>query len=122
MNIGVFRSVETLRKEIVSFLESHPNSPDGTPLELFTGTPWSQYLRLMARTGTYGDHLTLQAAADVTLQRELESIMFAWQTNFRDETGSDPPDTESNSLPPVQDEQSELDSTSGIDVPEDQLP
>ena len=64
-NIGIFRSAETLREEIVSYLESHPNSPDGTPTELFAGTPWDQYLRLMARDGSYGDHLTLQAAADV---------------------------------------------------------
>ena len=42
---------------------------------------------------------------------------------FRDETSSDPPDTGYDCLPcptPVQDEQSELDSTSGIDVSEDQ--
>ena len=36
-------------------------------MELFAGTTWDQYLRLMARDGTYGDHLTLQAAADVFL-------------------------------------------------------
>ena len=64
-NIGIFRSAKTLREKIVSYLESHPNSPDGTPMELFAGTPWDQYLRLMARDGRYGDHLTLQAAADV---------------------------------------------------------
>ena len=54
-----------MREEIVSYLESHPNSPDGIPMELFAGIPWDQYLGLMARDGTYGDHLTLQAAADV---------------------------------------------------------
>lgn len=64
-NIGIFCSVETLREEILSYLESHPTSPDGTPMELFAGTPWDQYLRLMACDGTYGDHLTLQAAAVV---------------------------------------------------------
>ena len=107
----------------------------------------------MACNGTYGDHLTLQAAADVfNIQIVVYSTLgtLATQTispmngspiatfylghfaegagehyvcladKFRDETSSDPPDTESNSLPPVQDEQSELDSTSGIDVPEDQ--
>ena len=39
-NIGISQSAETLREEIVSYLESHPNSPDATPMELFTGTPW----------------------------------------------------------------------------------
>ena len=63
--IGIFRLAETLREEIVSYLESHPNSPDGTPMELFAGIPWDQYLGLMVRDGTYGDHLTLKAASDV---------------------------------------------------------
>ena len=39
-NIGIFRSAGILREEIVSYLESHRNSPDGTPMELFAGTPW----------------------------------------------------------------------------------
>lgn len=43
-NIGIFHSAETLREEIVSYLESHPNSPDGTSMELFAGTPWDQCL------------------------------------------------------------------------------
>ena len=42
------------------------------------------------------------------------------EDEFRDETSSDPPDTEYNCLSTVQDEKSELDGTSGIDVPEDQ--
>ena len=42
------------------------------------------------------------------------------EDEFRDETSSDPPDTEYYCLSTVQDEQSELDGTSGIDVPEDQ--
>ena len=65
MKMGIFRSAETLRKEIVLFLESNPNSADGTPLELFSGTPWTQYLQLMARNGTFGDHITLQAIANL---------------------------------------------------------
>ena len=44
------------------FLESNPNSADGTPLELFSGTPWTQYLQSMARNGTFGD---LQAIANL---------------------------------------------------------
>lgn len=63
--VGIFGSSKTLREEIVAYLESHPNTADGTPLELFAGMPWNQYKNSMARQGTYGDHLTLQAAADV---------------------------------------------------------
>ena len=149
VNIGVFRSAETLRKEIVSFLESHPNSPDGTPLELFAGTPWSQYLRLMARNGTHGDHLTLQAAADIfNIQIVVYSTLGAMATQtisptngcpivtfylghfaegagehyvcLADETISDRSDTEYNCLSPVQDEQTDLGSTSGLNAPGDQ--
>ena len=107
----------------------------------------------MARNGTSGDHLTLQAAADVfNIQIVVYSTLgtLATQTispmngcpiatfyvghfaegaeehyvcladEFRDETSSDPSDTEYNCLSPVQNEQSELDGTSGIDMPEDQ--
>ena len=35
------------------------------PLELFAATPWAEYLQSMARNGTYGDQITLQAAADM---------------------------------------------------------
>ena len=63
--MGIICSSKKLREEIVAYLESHPNTADGTPLELFAGMPWNQYLNSMARQGTYGDHLTLQAAVDV---------------------------------------------------------
>ena len=65
MKMGIFWSAKTLRKEIVFFLESNPNSADGTPLEFFSGVPWTQYLQSMARNGTYGDHITLQAIANL---------------------------------------------------------
>ena len=35
------------------------------PLELFATTPWAEYLHLMTKNGTYGDQITLQAAADL---------------------------------------------------------
>ncbi|KAL9958205.1 hypothetical protein ACROYT_G035186 [Oculina patagonica] len=149
VNIGVFRSAETLRKEIVSFLESHPNSPDGTPLELFAGIPWSQYLRSMVRNGTHGDHFTLQAAADIfNIQIVVYSTLGSTATQtisptngcpiatfylghfaeragehyvcLADETISDRSDTEYNCLSPVQDEQSDLGSRSGLNAPGDQ--
>ena len=47
------------------FVESNLNSSDGTPLELFTETPWDQYLESMPRNGTYGDHITLPAIANL---------------------------------------------------------
>ena len=48
-------------------------------MELFTGTPWDQYLRLMARDETYSDHLTLQAAADrFDIQIVIYSTLGTW--------------------------------------------
>ena len=35
------------------------------PLELFAATPWAEYLHSMAMNGTYGDQITLKAAADL---------------------------------------------------------
>lgn len=67
--IGIFRSHETLRKEITKYLQEHPIGNDGTPLELFTAQPWNQYLASMTQTGTYGDHITLQAVANLYLVR-----------------------------------------------------
>ena len=65
--IGIFRSPDTLRKEIVEYMRMHPNGVDGMPLELFVGLPWNQYLASMAADGTFGDHLTLQAIANLFL-------------------------------------------------------
>lgn len=133
----------------MSFLESHPNSSDGTSLELFADTPWSQYLRLMARNGTHGDHLTLQAAPDIfNIHIVVYSTLGATATQtispangcpiatfylghfaegarehylcLADETISDRSDTEYNFLSPVHDEQSNLGSTSGLNAPGDQ--
>ena len=63
--LGIHRSSETIRKEIVEYLTNHPNNIEGLPLELFAAMPWPEYLEAMARDGTYGDHITLQAAADI---------------------------------------------------------
>ena len=64
-HLGIFRSAETIREEVVQYLEDHPNNAEGIPLELFAAMPWSQYLREMLTDGTYGEQLTLQAAADL---------------------------------------------------------
>ena len=58
-SIGLYRSVENLRKQVVQYLENNPHMQD------FTAVPWHTYLENMATDGTYGDHLTLQAAADL---------------------------------------------------------
>ena len=50
-NIGLYRSVKTLREQIVEYL--------------FITDAWPTYLQNMAKNGTFGDHLTLQAAADL---------------------------------------------------------
>ena len=58
-DLHIFKSAETLKNEVVSYLNSHNYSSDGVPLELFAGIPWSQYITEMARSGTYGDKITL---------------------------------------------------------------
>ena len=63
--LGFHRSAETVRDEIVKYLTSNPTNSEGMPLELFAGMPWEEYLQAMARNGTYGDQITLQAVVDL---------------------------------------------------------
>ncbi|XP_046565277.1 OVARIAN TUMOR DOMAIN-containing deubiquitinating enzyme 10-like [Haliotis rubra] len=63
--IGIFRSFRTLREQVVSYLVEHPYTPDGFPLELYTGEEWDTYISGMLDDGTYGDHITLQAVSDM---------------------------------------------------------
>lgn len=72
-NMGILRSPETLRDEVCKYLEEHDSAPDGMPLELFVGMPWSEYLQQMMTDGTYSDQLTLQAIANL-YQIELDII------------------------------------------------
>ena len=44
---------------------NHPNYSEGMPLELLAATPWAEFLHSMAKNGTCGDQITLQAAADL---------------------------------------------------------
>lgn len=53
-----------MREEVVRYLTENPDL-EGIPLELFAGLPWSQYLQNLARNGTYGDQITLQAISDI---------------------------------------------------------
>ena len=61
----IFRSPKTLRNEVVSYLNSHDYSSDEIPLELSAGIPWSQYITKMARSGTYGDEITLYTISNM---------------------------------------------------------
>ena len=63
--LGIYRSVEVLRKEIVQYLTQNPDNVYGTPLENFAAMPWDRYLASMAQNGEYGDQITLQAAAEI---------------------------------------------------------
>ena len=63
--IGVYRSANIIRQEIVQYLSENPNNSERQPLEYFTGLPWPRYLHNMALSGTYGDHITLQAASNL---------------------------------------------------------
>ena len=64
--LGIFRSLATLRDEIVQNLRSNPFTINVTPLSHYVdGNDWDAYLDSMSRCGTYGDHLTLQRAAEI---------------------------------------------------------
>ena len=63
--IGVHRSPQSLREEIVRDLQENPDNIEGIPLELYAAVPWETYLSQMVKDGTYGDHITLQAAANI---------------------------------------------------------
>ena len=56
-----------MREEIVKYLETHPLDEDGLPL--YEWVPhfdsWPKYLTHMAQDHTYGDQLTLYAAANI---------------------------------------------------------
>ena len=67
--LGILRSPETARKEIVEYLKSNPYYSDGFPLLEHLADDefarWDDYITHMARDGTYGDQITLYAAANL---------------------------------------------------------
>ena len=63
--IGVYRLPKTLRRAIINYLRENVFTLDETPLAHFTGEKWERYLGRMEQDQTYGDHITLQAAADI---------------------------------------------------------
>ena len=66
---SILRSPETMRKEIVEYLKSNPYDSDGFPLLEHLADDefacWDDYITHMARDGTYGDQITLYAAANL---------------------------------------------------------
>ena len=64
-SIGIHRSNHTMREDIVKYLNNNPTAADGTPLQNFTDLPWPTYLSSMSQNGTFGDHITLQAASNL---------------------------------------------------------
>lgn len=48
-----------MREDIVNYPENNPTAADGTPLQNFTDLP------SMSQKGTFGDHITLQAASEL---------------------------------------------------------
>ena len=67
--LGILRSPETIWKEIVATLESNPYDSTGVPLLEHLAdnkfASWNDYINHMARDGSYGDQLTLYAAANL---------------------------------------------------------
>ena len=63
--LDIHPSPETVQEEVVKYLTNNPNDSEGMPFELFTATHWAEYLHSMAKNGTCGDQITLQAAADL---------------------------------------------------------
>lgn len=66
--LGILRSPETMRKEIVTYLESNPYDSTGFPLLEHLADEfdsWNDYINHMAWDGSYGDQLTLYVAANL---------------------------------------------------------
>ena len=65
--LGIFRLAETMREEIVRYLQTTTVDNEGFPLLEFLPefTSWEQYLEYMARYNTFGDQITLFAAANL---------------------------------------------------------
>ena len=64
-NFGIHRSPQSLRKELVAYLNENDSDENGWPLELYLGAPFSEYIYEMQQDGTYGDELTLQTMANM---------------------------------------------------------
>lgn len=61
--VGIMISHEELRSQVVSLLANEPFTADNTHFKNFTTLSWDVYLHDMSNNSTYGDQLTLMAAA-----------------------------------------------------------
>ncbi|XP_041480373.1 uncharacterized protein LOC121427867 [Lytechinus variegatus] len=63
--LGIFRSHSTIREEVIRFLASNTYLGNGREWTAFLTEVPEDYLARMSSNGSYGDHLTLQAIADI---------------------------------------------------------
>ena len=64
ISVGLYRSITSLRREIVNDLQHGLTTSDGTSLESFVHDNDIQtYIEEIDKSGTYGDHVTLQRAS-----------------------------------------------------------
>ena len=64
--MGVYRSENTLRQEIVRYIVERPCINDGSSISNFVDRcDLESYLDAMSRAGTYGDHITLQICTEI---------------------------------------------------------
>ena len=64
--MGVYRSENTLRQEIVRYIVERPCINDGSSISNFVDRcDLESYLDAMSRAGTHGDHITLQICTEI---------------------------------------------------------
>ena len=65
-SLGIHRTPQMVRNEIIGYLTEHSTDQDGWPLHLWMhDESFCGYLSRISRDKEYGDHLTLRAAADL---------------------------------------------------------
>ncbi|KAL5491104.1 hypothetical protein EMCRGX_G016327 [Ephydatia muelleri] len=76
----------SLRKEVVNFLENNPHTPDGSHIIncVESSTSWEAYLSDMAKPGTWGTHIELQAIASLLNVALCIITNMKWSSIFTD--------------------------------------
>ena len=64
-SIGICRSAETLRHEVVSYLINNPAFGGTNFIPDFLDMGWEDYLREMQSDGTFGDEITLRGMSEI---------------------------------------------------------
>ena len=79
-DVGICRSNETLRREVLQYLSDNPNAADGSPLALFAAMPWAEYLNTMAQNLK---NLNRRICKEFVLtQREPQAPSNIWNVNI----------------------------------------